>query len=173
MRHTPTASLSFRLVNIGGRWRYSLIPSKVVWHSDDHTFLVVLFELWDSYRNLKNDWHLSVHQDMDMLRFANLPVNFWIYFEVKEGISSIARIWSGFTSIPFLIIIYAKNLPSFNPNEHFIRFNLMFNLVNPSKILWRCYKCVAWGEDLTTISSMYTSTTILIRYLNIVVTNFW
>ena len=70
-------------------------------------------------RVLKKGKHLSADLDINLPKAATHPVSFWTSFtEVGDFISRIARILSGFSSIPLSSTRKPRHFPPVTPNTH-------------------------------------------------------
>ena len=82
--------------------------------------------------------HMFVNRAMNLLIYCSLQRNPLISFSVLGvGISRMALIFSGSTSMPPLPTIYPNNFPKVTPNVHFLGFNLNLNYLIISKNLSR------------------------------------
>ena len=119
----------------GGEMRHSLIFSKACWQS---SFQIVG---WFFLRRQKIGSHMSVNLAMKRLIYCNLPRKPLISLSILEaGMSSMALIFSGSTSIPHLLTICPSNFLEVTPNVHFLRFNRNMNCLILSKNLYKAAK---------------------------------
>ena len=110
---------------IGEEMRHSLIFSKTHWQSSSQTIR------WLFLRRRKIGSHMSI----------NLPRKLLISLSVLgAGMSSMALIFSGSTSIPRSLTIYPSNFPEVTPKVHFLGFNLNLNCLIRSKNLYKATK---------------------------------
>ena len=104
---------------MGGWRRYSLISSKAVWHSTFHA--------WGSFflRSLKMGSQVEVSLAINWLMYYNRPKNPIISFLLLGGgISNMASIFNGSTSITLLLTKKPKNFPVVTSKGHFFGFSL-------------------------------------------------
>ena len=155
-------------IKIGGWRRYSLMSSKAFWHSSFHS--------WGSFslRSLKMISQVEVSLAMNRLMYYNWPKNPLISFSLLSGgISNMALIFDGSTSIPLSLTKKPNNFLAVTPKVHFYGFNL--NLC--SLILLKDFlKLTMWPSlslDFTIISLTYTSTLLCIISCNKVVAILW
>ena len=104
---------------IGGWRRYSLISSKAFWHSSFH--ICGSFFL----RGLKMGSLVVVSLAINRLMYCNRPKEPVISFSLLGGgISNMALILDGSTSIPLLLTRKPSNFLAVMPKVHFCGFNL-------------------------------------------------
>ena len=104
---------------IGGRRRYSLISSKTFWHSSFHE--CDLFFL----RSLKMGSQVEVSLAMNRLMYFSQPKKPLISFSLLGGgISNMALILEGSTSIPLSLTKKPSNFLAITLKVHFYGFNL-------------------------------------------------
>ena len=103
-----------------GKWRrYFLISSKAFWHSSFH--VCGSFFL----RSLKMGSLVKVSLVMNRLMYCNRPKKPFISFSLLGGgISNMALILDGSTSIPLSLTRKCSNFPAVTPKVHFCGFNL-------------------------------------------------
>ncbi|GFS40748.1 hypothetical protein Acr_00g0070290 [Actinidia rufa] len=93
-------------------------------------------------RILKNDKHLSVAREMTLFSAATLSVSLRTSLIILgDSISSIALIFSGFTSIPVLLTRNPRNFPAETPKAHLARFCIILYLlktpnVSSRSVMW-------------------------------------
>ena len=108
---------------IGGWRRYSLINSKDFWHSS--------FHVCGSFfrRSLRMGSQVEVSLAMNRLMYCNQPKKPLISFLLLgEGISNMALILDGSTSIPLSLTRKPSNFPAITLKVHFYGFNLAYTL---------------------------------------------
>ena len=141
-----------------GQWRkYSLMSLKAFWHSSFHVYGSFFL------KSLKMGSKVEVSLAVNQLMYCSRPKKPLISFSLLgEGISNMALILDGSTSIPLS--------PTKNPNNflvvtikvHFYGFNLnLYYLI----LLKNFLKFVVWFSlslDFTIISLTYTSTSLCI-----------
>ena len=147
----------YRGTRIGGWRRYSLISSKAFWHSLFH--VCGLFFL----RSLKMSQQVEVSLKMNRLMYCSRPKKPLILFSFSGGgISNMALILDGSTSIPLSLTKKPSNFSTVTPKVHFYGFNLnLYSLILSKNFL----KFMVWlplSLDFTIISSTYTSTSLCI-----------
>ena len=104
---------------IGGERRHSLIFSKARWQSSFQTVG------WFFLKRRKIGSHMSINLVMKWLIYCNLPKKPQISLSVlRAGMSSMALIFSGSTSIPRSLTMCPRNFPKVTPNVYFLGFNL-------------------------------------------------
>ena len=119
----------------GGERRHSLIFSKARWQSSFQTVS------WYFLRRRKIGSHMSISLAMKRLIYYNLHRKPLIYFLVLGvGLSSMALIFSGSTSIPRSLTMCHSNFPEVTPKVHFLGFNLSLNRLILSKNLCKAAK---------------------------------
>jgi hypothetical protein len=72
-------------------------------------------------------------------------------------ISAIAKILSGFTSMPRSVMMYPRSLPRGTPNVHFFGFSLMLNRLRLLNVSSKSAMRLLLFQDFTTMLSTYTS----------------
>ena len=108
---------------IGGERRHFLIFSKPGWQSSFQTVG------WFFLRRRKIGSHMSISLAMKRLIYYNLPRKPLISLLVLgAGMSSMALIFLGSTSIPHSLTMYPSNFPEVTPKVHFLGFNLSLNV---------------------------------------------
>ena len=142
---------------IGGWRRYSLISSKVFWHSSFH--VCGSFFL----RSLKMGSQVEVSLAMNRLMYCNRPKKPLISFSLLAGgISNMALVLDESTSIPLSLTRKPSNFSAITSKLHFYGFNFsLYFLI----LLKNFLKFMAWFSlslDFTIISSTYTSTSLCI-----------
>ena len=84
---------------------------------------------------------MYVNLTMKQLMYYNMPRKPLISLSVLgAGMSSMARIFSGLTSIPRLLTMWPNNFPEVTPKVHFSGFNLSLNYRILSKNLYNAAK---------------------------------
>ena len=119
----------------GGERRHSLIFSKARWQS--------LFQTigWLFLRRRKIGSHMSINLAMKRLIYYSLPRKPLISLSVLgAGMSSMALIFSGSTSIPRSLTMCPSNFPKVTPKVHFLGFNLNLNCWILSKNIYSAAK---------------------------------
>ena len=120
---------------IGGERRHSLVFSKARWQSSFQTVG------WFFLKRRKIGSHVSVSLAMKRLIYCNLPRKPLISFAVLgEGMSSMAMIFSGSTSIPYSLTMCPSNFPEVTLKVHFLGFNLSLKRLIFSKNLYKAAK---------------------------------
>ena len=129
------------------------MSSKAFWHSSFHS--------WGSFflKSLKMGSQVEVSLAMDRLMYYNRPKTPFISFSLLGGgISNMALIFDGSTSIPLSLSKKTNDYPTVTPNVHFCRFNLSLNFLI---LLKNFLKLMMWpflSLDFKIISSAYTLT---------------
>ena len=119
----------------GGKRRHSLNFLKACWQS---SFQIVG---WFFLRRRKIGSHMSVNLAMKRMVYYNLPRKPLISLSIlRAGMSSMALIFSGSTSIPHLLTICPSNFLEVTSNVHFLRFNRNMNCLILSKNLYKAAK---------------------------------
>ena len=132
--------------------RHSLIFSKAHWQSSSQTVGWLFLRRW------KIGSHMSVNLAMKRLIYCNMPRKPLISLSVlRAGMSSMALIFSGSTSIPHSLTICPSNFPKVIPKVHFLGFNLNLNCLILSKNLYKATKRSTLSRDFTIMSSTYTT----------------
>ena len=167
-RYRSNGFLCFRGIKIGGWRRYSLMSSKAFWHSSFHS--------WGSFflRSLKVGSQAEVSLAMNRLMYCNWPKNPLISFSLLGGgISNMALIFDGSTSIPLSLTKNPNNFLAVTPKVHFYGFNLnLYFLILSNNFL----KLMIWPSlslDFIIISSTNTSTSLCIIWCNRVMAILW
>ena len=149
--------LCYRGTRIGGWRRYSLISSKAFWHSLFH--LCGLFFL----RSLKMSQQVEVSLAMNRLMYCNRPKKPLISFSLLGGgISNMALILYGSTSIPLSPTKKPSNFLSVTPKVHFCGFNLSLYSLILSKYFLKFMVWLPLSSDFTIISLTFTLTSLCI-----------
>ena len=137
------------------------MSSKAFWHSSFHS--------WGSFflRSLKIGSQVEVSLAMNQLMHCNRPKNPFISFLLLGGgISNMALILDGSTSIPLSLTKKPNNFLAVTPKVHFYGFNLsLYSLILSKNFL----KLTMWpflSMDFTIMSSTYTSTSLCIISCN-------
>ena len=152
----------------GGERRHSLIFSKAYWQSSFQTVG------WFFLRRQKIGLHMSVNLAMKRLIYCSLPRKPLISLSVLgAGMSSMALIFLGSTSIPRSLTMCPSNFPEVTPKVHFLGFNLSLNCRILSKNLYSTAKWSTLSWDFTIMSSTYTSMSLCIMSWNEVVAALW
>ena len=133
------------------------MSSKAFWHSSFH--LCGSFFL----KSLKMGSQVEVSLAMNRLMYCNRPKKPLISFSpLGGGISNMALILDGSTSIPLLLTKNPNNFLAVTPKVHFCGFNLnLYSLILSKNFL----KFMVWFSlslDFTIISSIYTSNSLCI-----------
>ena len=153
---------------IGGWRRYSLISSKAFWHSSFHVCGLVFL------RSLKVGSQVEVSLAMNRLMYCNRPKKLLISFSLLGGgISNMALILDGSTSIPLSLTRKPSNFPMVTLKVHFCGFNLSLYSLILSKNFLKFMVWLSLSLDFTIISSTYTSTLLCIILCNKVVAILW
>ena len=106
----------------GGEMRHSLIFLKLCWQSSFQTVD------WFFLKRRKIGSHMSVNLAMKRLIYYSLPRKPLISLSVLgAGMSSMALIFLGSTSIPRSLTMCSSNFPKVTPKVHFLGFNLSLN----------------------------------------------
>ena len=120
---------------IGGERRHSLILSKASWQS---SFQIVG---WFFLKRRKIGSHMSISLAMKQLIYCNLPRKPHISLLVlEEGMSSMALIFSGSTSISRSLTMCPSNFPEVTPKVHFLEFNFCLKRLILSQNLCKAAK---------------------------------
>ena len=132
---------------IGGWRRYSLMSSKALWNSS-------FFVCGSCFlKSLKMGSQVEVSLAMNRLMYYSQPKKPLISFSLLGGgISNMALILDGSTSIPLSLTKNPNNFPAVTPKVYFYRFNLnLYSLILSKNFL----KFVVWFSlslDFTIIS---------------------
>ena len=142
---------------IGGWKRYSLINSKAFWHLSFHVYDSLLL------RSLRMGLQVEVSLVMNWLMYCNRPKKPLISFSLLgAGISNMALIFDGSTSIPLSLTKNSSNFSVVTSKVHCYGFNLcLYSLILSKNFL----KFMVWlplSLDFTIMSSTYTSTSLCI-----------
>ena len=110
---------------IGGWRKYSLISSKAFWHSSFHVYGSFFL------RSLKMGPQVEVSLAINWLMYCNRPKKTLISFSLLGGgISNMALILDGSTSIPLSLIRKPSNFLMVTLKVHFCWFNLsLYSLI--------------------------------------------
>ena len=123
--------------------RYVFKSWKAFWHSSVHSNAFL--------RTLKNDKHLSVALETNLLRAATRPVRDWTSLMLYGGfIFRIVLIFSGFASIPLCDTMNPRNFPDDTPNTHLLGFNFILNRLSVSKVSCKSSRCSSSSRFLPT-----------------------
>ena len=115
--------------------RHSLIFLKAHWQSSSQTIG------WLFLIRRKICSHMSVNMVVKQLIYCNMPRKPLISLSILEaGMSIMALIFSGSTSIPRSLTICLNNFPEVTPKVHFLGFNLNLNYLILSKNLCKATK---------------------------------
>ena len=111
---------------------------------------------------------------MNRLMYYNRPKNAHISFSLLGGgMSNMALIFDGLTSIPLSLTKKPKNFPAITPKVHIYGFNLnLYSLILSKNFL----KLTMWSFlslNFTIISSTYTLTSLCIMLCNKAVAILW
>ena len=118
-----------------GERRYSITFSKACWQSSSQT--IGCFFL----KRRKIGSHMSVGLAMKRLIYYSLPRKPLISLSVLgAGMSSMALIFSGSTSIPRSLTMCPRNFSEVTPKVHFFGFNLSLNYLILSNNLYKAAK---------------------------------
>jgi hypothetical protein len=91
-------------------------------------------------RSLKKGIPLMLSREINLLKAAIHPVNFWTSWRLSSSfIFVIADTFSGLGSILQWETIYPSNFPEGTPNVHFSEFSFILNFLGLSKVS-------AWSE---------------------------
>jgi hypothetical protein len=87
------------------------------------------------FEELKNGSPLTPRREMNLLKSAIHPVNFWTSWRLSGGfILVIADTFSGLGSIPRRETIYPSNFHEGTLNVHFLGFSFILNFLGLSKV---------------------------------------
>ena len=137
-------------IRISGWRRYSLISSKAFWHS---SFFL---------KSLKIGSQVELSLAMNQLMYCNRPKKPLISFSLLGGgISNMALILDGSTSILLSLTRKLSKLLTVTPKLHFCRLNLSLYSLILSKNFLKFMVWLSLSLDFTIISSTYTSTSYL------------
>jgi hypothetical protein len=107
-------------------------------------------------RSLKKGSPLTPSHEMNLLKVAIHPVNFWTSWRLSDGaIRVIVDTFSGLGSIPRRETIYLINFPKGTPNVHFSGFSFILNFLMLSKVSVRTEMSPSSPQVLTTTSLTY------------------
>jgi hypothetical protein len=107
---------------------------------------------------LKKGSPLTSSHDMNLLKAAIHPVNFWTSWRLSSGfILMIADTFYGLESFPRQETIYLSSFPEGTLNVHFSGFSFILNFHRLSKVSAMTEMSPLSSQVLTTMSSMYAS----------------
>jgi len=119
-------------------------------------------------------WICSANFGRNMDMAVRQPIRRWTSLTLLElHISMMALHFSGLASIPRCVSMKPKNLPPSTPNTHFLGLSLRLYCRNAEYTMDKSCACCRWLGDLTTMSSTYTLTHLLIKWLNTLSINLW
>ena len=130
----------------GAVTRYVFKSWKALWHSSVHSNAF--------FRTLKNDKHLSVALETNLLKAVTRPVRNWTSLILYGGfISRIALIFSGFASIPLYETMNPRNFPDTTPKAHLLGFNFILYHLSVLKVSCKSSRCFPSSSLFTNMSS--------------------
>ena len=145
------------------RWMEEILLNEL------ESFLHSSFYPWGSFflRSLKMGSQVEVSLAMNRLMYCNRPKNPLISFSLLGwGISTMALILDGSTSIPLSLTKKPNNFLVVTPKVHFYGFNLSLYFLILSKNFLKLTMWPFLSLDFTIMSSTYTLTSLCIISCN-------
>jgi hypothetical protein len=137
---------------VGGVVRYFFKSSKASCAS------LVHFNLSCFIEELKKGSPLMPSHEMNLLKVALHPVNFWTSWRLSGGLILVtAKTFSRLGLIPHRETIYPSSFPKGTLNVHFSEFSFILNFLRLSKVSARSKMSPLYSRVLMTTSSTYTS----------------